>query len=177
VPETPTCSDPVAYQLRVVLRGVCPLIWRRPLVRSDSTVADLHAMLQLCSGWTDTRCGVMAQTSRGSHPRAERYSCIGVGWLMEDTLKGPFASPDSSLGVPILMTTTLCSRLGCTPNRRPPRGCKSTRRTPDLRPKPPAGHRSVPGQRMGTWEGAMPTHAGASMCRARLFPSFLGIPA
>ena len=30
------------YQLRVVLRGVSPLIWRRLLVRSDSTIADLH---------------------------------------------------------------------------------------------------------------------------------------
>jgi hypothetical protein len=36
------------YQLRVVLRGVSPLIWRRRLVRSDSTIAaDLHAALQL----------------------------------------------------------------------------------------------------------------------------------
>jgi len=31
------------YQLRVVLRGVSPLIWRRLLVRSDSSIADLHA--------------------------------------------------------------------------------------------------------------------------------------
>lgn len=32
-------ADPVVYQLRVILRGVSPLIWRRLLVRSDSTVA------------------------------------------------------------------------------------------------------------------------------------------
>jgi hypothetical protein len=46
-------SSPSVYQLRVVLRGVSPLVWRRLLVRSDSTVADLHALLQICFGWSD----------------------------------------------------------------------------------------------------------------------------
>jgi hypothetical protein len=31
-----------AYQLRACLRGVSPLVWRRLLVRGDSTIADLH---------------------------------------------------------------------------------------------------------------------------------------
>jgi len=44
---------PVVYQLKVVLRGVSPMIWRRLLVRSDSTIADLHATLQLALGWSD----------------------------------------------------------------------------------------------------------------------------
>jgi hypothetical protein len=35
------------YQLRAVLRGISPLIWRRLLVRSDSTVAQLHQALQV----------------------------------------------------------------------------------------------------------------------------------
>jgi hypothetical protein len=43
----------MVLQLRVVLRGISPLIWRRLLVRSDATVADLHATLQLALGWTD----------------------------------------------------------------------------------------------------------------------------
>src|SRR2546427_5922984 len=30
-----------------------PLIWRRVLVRSDSTIADLHVTLQLVFGWSD----------------------------------------------------------------------------------------------------------------------------
>jgi hypothetical protein len=37
----------------VVLRGVSPLIWRRLLVRSDSSIADLHVTLQLALGWSD----------------------------------------------------------------------------------------------------------------------------
>src|SRR3989475_11192266 len=46
-------AGPFVYQLRLVLRGVSPLIWRRLLVRSDSSIADLHATLQLAFGWSD----------------------------------------------------------------------------------------------------------------------------
>jgi Plasmid pRiA4b ORF-3-like protein len=38
------------YQLRAALRGISPLIWRRLLVRSDSTVAELHQALQVAFG-------------------------------------------------------------------------------------------------------------------------------
>src|SRR5271166_4490906 len=44
---------PQIYQLRVVLRGISPLLWRRLLVRSDSTVAQLHQALQVAFGWDD----------------------------------------------------------------------------------------------------------------------------
>jgi hypothetical protein len=40
-------------QLRVWLREISPAIWRRLLVRSDSTLADLHYTLQIAMGWTD----------------------------------------------------------------------------------------------------------------------------
>jgi len=41
------------YQLRVVLRGISPLIWRRLLVRSETTLAQLHTMLQVVFAWSD----------------------------------------------------------------------------------------------------------------------------
>jgi hypothetical protein len=41
------------YQLRVVIRGISPLIWRRLLLRSDATLADLHDVLQTAFGWED----------------------------------------------------------------------------------------------------------------------------
>ena len=44
---------PSIYQLRAVLRGVSPLVWRRLLVSADSTIADLHATLQIAFGWDD----------------------------------------------------------------------------------------------------------------------------
>lgn len=42
------------YQIRVYLRQISPMIWRRLLVRSDSTIADLHYTLQIAMGWTDS---------------------------------------------------------------------------------------------------------------------------
>jgi Plasmid pRiA4b ORF-3-like protein len=44
---------PRVYQLRVSLQGVSPMVWRRLLVRSDSTIADLHRILQIAFGWSD----------------------------------------------------------------------------------------------------------------------------
>ena len=41
------------YQLRAVLCGISPLIWRRVLVRADSTIAVLHEILQVAFGWQD----------------------------------------------------------------------------------------------------------------------------
>jgi len=41
------------YQLRAVLRGISPLIWRRLLVLGESTVAQLHEVLQVAFGWED----------------------------------------------------------------------------------------------------------------------------
>jgi len=42
-----------AYQLKIVLRGVSPMVWRRVLVRSDTTIAQLHHLIQTVMGWAD----------------------------------------------------------------------------------------------------------------------------
>ena len=44
------------YQFRGWLRGISPTIWRRFVVRSDSTIADLHYMLQLGMAYADISC-------------------------------------------------------------------------------------------------------------------------
>jgi hypothetical protein len=44
---------PHGYQLRVVVQGISPLIWRRLLIRSDMSLATLHTMLQIVFGWSD----------------------------------------------------------------------------------------------------------------------------
>jgi len=41
------------YQLKVWLKGISPMVWRRLLVRSDSTIADLHYTIQIAMGWSD----------------------------------------------------------------------------------------------------------------------------
>lgn len=40
-------------QLRAVLRGISPLICRRLLVRADTSIAQLHHILQVAFGWQD----------------------------------------------------------------------------------------------------------------------------
>ena len=48
-------AHPVSvYQFKVVLRGVSPMIWRRVLLRSDQTIADLHYAIQIAMGWSDS---------------------------------------------------------------------------------------------------------------------------
>ncbi len=42
------------YQLRICLREISPAIWRRLLVRSDSSIEDLHYAIQIAMGWTDS---------------------------------------------------------------------------------------------------------------------------
>lgn len=41
------------YQLKVTLRHITPLIWRRVLVRSNTSIAQMHAILQTVMGWED----------------------------------------------------------------------------------------------------------------------------
>ena len=50
-----TDAPPVQlYQLHVSLLAISPAIWRRLLVRSDTTLADLHYTLQIAFDWSDS---------------------------------------------------------------------------------------------------------------------------
>jgi hypothetical protein len=40
------------YQLRVVFCGVSPLVWRRLLIASETSIAQLHEILQLVFDWS-----------------------------------------------------------------------------------------------------------------------------
>ena len=42
---------PRAYQLKVLLRGIKPPVWRRVLVSGDTTISALHEILQVAMGW------------------------------------------------------------------------------------------------------------------------------
>ena len=46
-------SAPDRYQLKIVLRDISPLIWRRVVVSSDITLAQLHEVVQVAMGWWD----------------------------------------------------------------------------------------------------------------------------
>ncbi len=53
-PQTNPSPAIEIYQLHVLLLEISPAIWRRMLVRSDCTIADLHYSLQIALGWTNS---------------------------------------------------------------------------------------------------------------------------
>ena len=49
-----TSLDPVkVYQIKAVLKDISPMIWRRFLMTDDTTVAQLHTVLQTAMDWSD----------------------------------------------------------------------------------------------------------------------------
>jgi Plasmid pRiA4b ORF-3-like protein len=49
-------TDPTQFficQLRAALNGVSPVVWRRLQLSSETSLADLHKILQLAFGWSD----------------------------------------------------------------------------------------------------------------------------
>lgn len=83
------------YQAHVWIRQITPMIWRRPWVRSDSTLADLHYPIQIALGWTDIHL-------RRFHLRGKAYGIPRA--------YGPWCSTDAR-------KVTL-AELGCHPNER-----------------------------------------------------------
>ena len=82
------------YQLKVTLRDVKPLVWRRLKVRGDTTLARLHAILQAAMGWYN--CHLHTFTIRGLD-----YSLPDPEWDVQDerkvTLSGLGLSPKDRL--------------------------------------------------------------------------------
>jgi hypothetical protein len=68
---TASSALPSIYQLRVVLRGISPLIWRRLLVHGDTTLAHLHAILQIVFAWSDEHLHCF-------HIHGQEYGSSGV---------------------------------------------------------------------------------------------------
>ena len=50
---TQTPQPPSIYQLRLVLSKISPMVWRRFLVASETSLAQLHAYIQIIFSWSD----------------------------------------------------------------------------------------------------------------------------
>ena len=44
---------PAVYQIHIWIRHISPMIWRRLVMRTDSSLADLHDAIQIAFGWSD----------------------------------------------------------------------------------------------------------------------------
>ena len=84
------------YQLKIVLQGSKPPIWRRIQVKSDITLDVLHQIIQTAMGWTDSHlhqfyvCGTF-YSSRAFHlDETEDESRFKINQIL-NTLKDKFA--------------------------------------------------------------------------------------
>jgi hypothetical protein len=71
-PDLPATTS--LYQLRVVLHGISPLIWRRLVIPAGTTIAELHAVLQTAFGWSGEHLPV-----RHPRPRVRHLLCRRAG--------------------------------------------------------------------------------------------------
>jgi hypothetical protein len=65
------------YQLKVGLRDCSTMIWRRLLVTSDTTIAQLPTILQIAMGWEDLhlhRVSLPVRKCKG--PMRGEFECL-----------------------------------------------------------------------------------------------------
>lgn len=75
----PTTCEPIIYQLKVVLLGISPMIRRRLLVRGDSTITDLHYIIQIAMRWSDDHLHQFR-----IHGKRYNIARIGGIWFSDD---------------------------------------------------------------------------------------------
>jgi len=85
MPE-PSVSSIAIYQLRVVLCGVSPLVWRRLLVVSTTSIAELHEILQNAFGWSGEHLHRFL-----IHGTAYGIPCLGGVVFREDARRVPLS--------------------------------------------------------------------------------------
>jgi Plasmid pRiA4b ORF-3-like protein len=135
--------------MRVVLRGVSPLIRRRLLVRCDSNLADLHRTPQVAFGWSDVHLhrfvihGRMHGMESLIDPRRVRLADLGLrvrerflyvydfidGWQHDVRLE-PIVPLDSRRRFPVWIASRRAA---------PPEDCGGPWAFLELRPRPPSG--------------------------------------
>jgi hypothetical protein len=73
----------MVYQLKITLRGVKPPIWRRVLVPSDITLGELHSIIQIAMGWTDSHLHLFRLGETEYAPR-DPEDDRGYGFVIND---------------------------------------------------------------------------------------------
>jgi len=82
----PSVSSIAIYQLRVVLCGVSPLVWRRLLVVRATGLAELHDVLQTAFDWSGEHLHRFL-----IHGTAYGIRCLGGIVFREDALRVPLS--------------------------------------------------------------------------------------
>jgi hypothetical protein len=86
----PDAPSSLVYQLKVCLRGISPMIWRRLLVPAELTFFDLHRTIQIAFSWED--CHLHA-----FRPHGRRYAVTWAGQHHRDAEGREIALADLEL--------------------------------------------------------------------------------
>src|SRR5271166_2175057 len=100
MPE-PSVSSIAIYQLRVVLCGVSPLVWRRLLVVSTASIAELHEILQNAFSWSGEHLHRFL-----IHGAAYGIPCLGGIVFREDARRVPLSRFRLHCGASAMNTTS-----------------------------------------------------------------------
>lgn len=73
--RVPPRADVVTYRVRAELLETTPPVWRKLMLASDLNLADLHDILQVAFGWTDSHLHGFAAGPEFYSKEAERYLC------------------------------------------------------------------------------------------------------
>jgi hypothetical protein len=68
-------TDVVTYRVRVDLKGTKPPLWRRLEVASDIDLAEVHGIIQVAFGWTDSHLHRFGSGSNFYSHDSEHYLC------------------------------------------------------------------------------------------------------
>jgi hypothetical protein len=66
-------NDKIAH-IRIALKGTKPLIWRRVAVLADITLGQLHEVIQIVMGWTDSHLHQFILRDKGLKPSREEMA-------------------------------------------------------------------------------------------------------
>jgi hypothetical protein len=82
----PSVSSIAIYQLRVLLCGVSPLVWRRLLVISETSLAELHEILRTAFDWSGEHLHRFL-----IYGAAYGVPCLGGMFFREDARRVPLS--------------------------------------------------------------------------------------
>src|SRR5690349_13293317 len=71
----PRRADVVSYRVRADLNGTKPPLWRRLELASDLYLDQVHAVMQVAFGWTDSHLHQFGSGPTPCDPTTEHYLC------------------------------------------------------------------------------------------------------
>src|SRR5260370_32769526 len=74
-PRRPRRGDVVTYRVRIDLEGTDPALWRRMELASDLFLDQVHDIIQVAFGWTDSHLHRFASGSDRIGAHTEHYLC------------------------------------------------------------------------------------------------------